>query len=449
MCSQQISGWSDGTRPLEVLEREITALACEIHAATCRWLGLVAEYDAREGWAQWGCQSCAHWVAWQCAIAPGAAREHVRVARRLSELPLIRAAFAAGELSYSKVRALTRVENLQREQDLLDLARHATASQLERIVRGYRRRDGRAQPSQAHPSAGSRSITPTRQPAAAWAVAGRGGRARSSAALEAAQDWLREQAATTRAVPRSRRASFPGAPGGSAEPSAAQPEARRRCAGGVADGSLAGDSGGAHRRGPLPGRRARRRAAAVRSRRGGRCELEDGSPLAPQTARRLACDASLVTLLERDGATRADRPQDPHDPARAAARAQRPRPRLPLPRLRPRPWTRTTSNTGPTAAPPTSTTSSTCADTTTACCTKAATRSPAPKPATSASTAATAGRSPPARTPAHAANPASCRKRDGPTPACPSPTTGSTSNSPSTPYSPSPRPPPQNRPESD
>ena len=120
----------------------------EIHAATCRWLCLVAEYDAREGWAQWGCKSCAHWVAWQCAIAPGAAREHVRVARRLGELPLIRAAFAAGELSYSKVRALTRVENVEREQDLLELARHATASQLERLLacalpwRGRRRARG-------------------------------------------------------------------------------------------------------------------------------------------------------------------------------------------------------------------------------------------------------------------------------------------------------------------
>src|SRR5918996_5150348 len=103
MCSQVIAGGADGTRPLELLEREITALACEIHAATCRWLELVAEYDAREGWAQWGCRSCAHWVSWQCAIAPGPAREHVRVARRLRELALVRAAFAGGELSFSKV----------------------------------------------------------------------------------------------------------------------------------------------------------------------------------------------------------------------------------------------------------------------------------------------------------------------------------------------------------
>src|SRR5918996_2232021 len=139
MCShEKVDETADGTRPLELLEREICELAAQIHAQTCRWLCLLGEYDAREGWGPWGCKSCAHWVSFACAIAPGAAREHVRVARRLRELPVIREAFAAGQLSYSKVRALTRVENIAREQDLLDLARAATASQLERLVRAYR-----------------------------------------------------------------------------------------------------------------------------------------------------------------------------------------------------------------------------------------------------------------------------------------------------------------------
>jgi len=123
---------------LDELEREITELASHIHAATCRWLGLVAEFDRREGWAAWGCRSCAHWVSWRCGIAPAAAREHVRVARRLERLPAIRAAFAQGQLSYSKVRALTRVEGVVREGELLELARHASAAQLERLVRAYR-----------------------------------------------------------------------------------------------------------------------------------------------------------------------------------------------------------------------------------------------------------------------------------------------------------------------
>ena len=124
---------------LERLEHEIVELASHIYAGTCRWLELVAEFDRREGLTTWGCRSSAEWVAWRCGVAPRAAREHVRVARRLAELPSIHDAFGNGELSYSKVRALTRVADAASEEDLLELARHATAAQLDRIVRGMRR----------------------------------------------------------------------------------------------------------------------------------------------------------------------------------------------------------------------------------------------------------------------------------------------------------------------
>jgi hypothetical protein len=52
---------------------------------------------------------------------------------------LIHEAFSRGELSYAKVRALTRVAEAKSEEELLELARHMTASQLERAVRAYRR----------------------------------------------------------------------------------------------------------------------------------------------------------------------------------------------------------------------------------------------------------------------------------------------------------------------
>src|SRR5918999_1567597 len=119
MCSHTIDGLAD----------EITELASHIHAATCRWLGLVAEFERRGGSADWGARSCAHWLSWRCSLGPVAAREHVRVALRLEELPLIRAAFAEGRLSYSQVRALTRVEKVVAEEELLSLARHATAAE--------------------------------------------------------------------------------------------------------------------------------------------------------------------------------------------------------------------------------------------------------------------------------------------------------------------------------
>ena len=98
----------------------------------------MAEFDRRRAWSDWGCRSCSHWLSWRCSLSPAAAREHVRIALRLQELPLIRGAFAEGRLSYSQVRALTRVEQVVREEELLSLARHATAAQLERLVRAYR-----------------------------------------------------------------------------------------------------------------------------------------------------------------------------------------------------------------------------------------------------------------------------------------------------------------------
>ena len=130
---------SADTMPLERLEAEITTLAGHLAAAVCRWLLLVAEFDRREGWARWECRSCAHWLSWQCGLDMRTAHDHVRVARALGSLPSIRAAFTAGEVSYSKVRAMTRVANPANEEALLSIARHGTTHHLEVAVRGYRR----------------------------------------------------------------------------------------------------------------------------------------------------------------------------------------------------------------------------------------------------------------------------------------------------------------------
>lgn len=91
------------------LEARLTELAGHLNAATHRFLVLLAEFDRREGWADGAMRSCAHWLGWKCGSDLGAAREKVRVARALEALPAISAAMGRGELSYSKVRALTRV----------------------------------------------------------------------------------------------------------------------------------------------------------------------------------------------------------------------------------------------------------------------------------------------------------------------------------------------------
>lgn len=123
----------------ESLEDQITELAAHISAATWRLLALIREYDLCSGWNGGGTRSCAHWLNWKCGIALGAAREKVRVAHALAELPQISEAFREGRLSYSKVRAMTRVATPQNEDYLLMIARHGTASHMERLVRSYRR----------------------------------------------------------------------------------------------------------------------------------------------------------------------------------------------------------------------------------------------------------------------------------------------------------------------
>src|SRR5690348_13970976 len=124
--------------PLERLEAQLCERAGHLAAATCRFLVLLADFDARRGWASWQMTSCAAWLSWKCQLSPGTAREHVRVARALPGLPVIRARFAAAALSYAKVRALTRIATPATEAGLAELAGPMTANQLERFARAHR-----------------------------------------------------------------------------------------------------------------------------------------------------------------------------------------------------------------------------------------------------------------------------------------------------------------------
>jgi uncharacterized protein DUF222/HNH endonuclease len=309
---------------LERLEREIGEMAAHIHAATCRWLLLVAEFDRREGWKEWGAKSCGQWLSWRCGIAPRAAREQVRVGRRLAELPLARDAFSRGELSYSKVRALSRIATPRTERELVETALHVSAAQLERLVRVYRGVVS-TQIEQANASHDRRYV--------AWEWDEDGSlvvRARLPAedgallvkALEAARDDLHERK-RAQEPPAQAAASAPSPAatgrqadaGGSAEPAApasatqrdeaqAEPSPTASNADALvslAETLLAG--------GPSDRPAGDRYQVVVHVERddllddspGGCCEVEDGPALPAETARRLACDASLVTITERDG----------------------------------------------------------------------------------------------------------------------------------------------------
>src|SRR5580692_576976 len=124
---------------LAALEAQITELAGQLNAAQYRWLMLIAEFDRLKGWSDGQLRSCAHWLNFKCGLNLGAAREKVRVAHALAGLPKIAASMARGHLSYSKVRALTRVACAATEDSLLMIALHGTAHHVERLVSGYRR----------------------------------------------------------------------------------------------------------------------------------------------------------------------------------------------------------------------------------------------------------------------------------------------------------------------
>src|SRR5438034_5740160 len=127
---------------LERLGDEIAELSAHLDAATARLLDLIREFDARGGWGNGsGFRSCAAWLSWRVGLDPGAARERVRVARALGSLPRLAHALARGELSYAKVRALTRVATPETEERLLKVGKAGTAEHVERIVRGWRRVD--------------------------------------------------------------------------------------------------------------------------------------------------------------------------------------------------------------------------------------------------------------------------------------------------------------------
>jgi hypothetical protein len=284
---------------LSDLAREITAGAVRLAAATAAWLVLVAEFDRREGWEAYGIRSCAHWLAWQCGMAPGTAREHVRVARALTGLPLISAAFSQGRLSFSKVRALTRIADPHTEDSLLEFALEATASQVERTVREWRRAD----------AVDEETIVARRQFDTWWDDDGMlEVRLRldpeEGAALLTALDSRVERVVRRERAEQKRRGDANGPDDDVAdEPDSAEAAARttaRRCTALVRLCEAGLDSD--RRAGDPPRREVVVHVDAdvlAGDAAAGRAHLEGGPALHGSQVRRMLCEAALVVMLER------------------------------------------------------------------------------------------------------------------------------------------------------
>jgi len=288
---------------LSELEAQITALAGQLNAANYRWLTLIAEYDRRGGWRDGKLPSCAHWLNFKVGLNLGAAREKVRVAHALEGLPKIAASMARGELSYSKVRALTRVACPATEDSLLMIGLYGTAHHVETLVRGYRRAQEAEELSREARQHKNRSVTYGYDLDGSWTL-----RARLPAVAGAMFEKALEAAMAT--VPwkeiRADRLAEGGIPF----------HTRRADAlAAVAEGYLARPAEAATTdlpdRPASPGRAPRPSSSAERfqvvvhvdaetlhDHTAGRCEIEHGPSIPAETVRRLTCDASLLTVLE-------------------------------------------------------------------------------------------------------------------------------------------------------
>src|SRR5499426_2214819 len=271
---------------LDRLGDEIAELSAHLDAATARLLDLLREFDARGGWNS-GFSSCAAGLSWRVGLDLGAARERVRVARALGSLPRLAQALGRGELSYAKVRALTRVATPETEARLLAVGRAGTAAHVERIVRGWRRVDRKAEAKEARQRHISRGLHVRHDEDGMVVVTGRlepevG--ALLIQALAAARETLYQRARKTGHV--------------SAETSETSAMAQQQ-----AD-ALALVAETALHHGMDPGTPGERYQVVVHADapaladpdQPGQSVLEDGTRVSAETSRRLACDASRVVM---------------------------------------------------------------------------------------------------------------------------------------------------------
>jgi len=279
--------------PIATLEAQITELAGHLNSANHRFLELIAEFDRREGWADSVTQSCAHWLNWKCGIDIGAAREKVRVAHALETLPRISASMARGEISYSKVRALTRVADAATEELLLSIALHGTAHHVETTVRAFRRaqqmeelsREARQQAARrliwSYDEDGSLIIKATLP-------------AETGALVLKALEVAIEDAYNARDVSAETSAATENPTPGEQPPfSVRRADALARMAESfLAHGTHALSAGDRNQV------VVHVDAQTLRDGSDGRCEHEDGPSLAAETARRFGCDASVIAIVE-------------------------------------------------------------------------------------------------------------------------------------------------------
>ncbi|MGD8496938.1 MAG: DUF222 domain-containing protein [Gemmatimonadales bacterium] len=282
---------------IETIGDRIAHLAAHMNASKQELLELIVEFDEARGWEPGGHCDCAHWLSFRTGMSLGTAREHVRVALALRELPKLRGSMARGALSFCKARALTRVAKPETEADLLPLAEGATTAQVERMVRAWRvnsrleeeeleRQRHRSRTCAIYPEGGM-FVVVARLPAVDGMSVMRAVDETSDELYRIARAAGELEVEDTRAAAARRRAD-------------ALVELIER---GIA--APAADDEGA----PVSGAHADRHQVVLfvepetlaAEAEPGMSELEDGTRISCETARRVACDAGIVPVTRGAG----------------------------------------------------------------------------------------------------------------------------------------------------
>jgi hypothetical protein len=302
----------DGTDPedeLFLLGERCAETYMQAEALHYQAMKLLAEFHHRRGWQDTGFSSTAEWLAWRIGISAGAARERLRTALALEQLPLTAEAMHSGQLSFAKVRALTRVATPENENTLLEFARAGSAANLERLVRGWKALDRRSEVTAEQIRHRRRRFSAFVDVDGMVVVRGRldpevG--AMLMRAIEAASDALYRSGAE--GGTEGSEALAPAEPERGSGLDPATPEQRRADAVGLlAERALAAGLGPGE--GPVSGSRSERyqvmlHVEAETLRDGaepGLSELDDGTRVSAETSRRLSCDSSRVAVGHGSG----------------------------------------------------------------------------------------------------------------------------------------------------
>ena len=272
---------------LQDLEDQITELAGQLNAANYRWLTLIAEFDRRQGWSDGKLQSCAHWLNFKCGLNLGAAREKVRVGHALRGLPKIAACMSRGELSYSKVRALTRVASEATEDTFLMIALHGTAHHVERLVSGYRRAREAEELSREARQHSNRSVSYSFDEDGSLILKARLPAPQGAMLIKALDAAMESIPGTEISADAEEEWSIPHA-------------ALRADAMAVLAENYLGDCAASSTASDRFQVVVHVDAETLREGTAGRCEIEEGPSIPVHTVRRLSCDASLLTVLESE-----------------------------------------------------------------------------------------------------------------------------------------------------